>query len=50
VTVDMSREGAAAMQSTSHSTTFPGFTTHLKRQRRDAVATGTVQWSTVRRS
>jgi hypothetical protein len=42
VTVDMRWEGTGAIDSTSNTTTFPGFTGHFKGKRRDAVATGTV--------
>ncbi|HEX7254758.1 MAG TPA: hypothetical protein VF236_02420 [Gaiellaceae bacterium] len=42
VSVDMAWEGTGAMESTSNTTTFPGFTGHFKGKRRDAVATGTV--------
>jgi hypothetical protein len=42
VTVDMSWEGTGPIESTSNTTTFPGFTGHFKSKRRDAVATGTV--------
>ena len=42
VTVDMSWEGTGRLETTSNTTTFPGFTGHFKGQRRDAVATGTV--------
>jgi hypothetical protein len=42
VTVDMSWEGTGPIESTSNTTTFPGFTGHFKGKRRDAVATGTV--------
>jgi hypothetical protein len=42
VTVDMSWEGTGKMETTSNTTTFPGFTGHFKGKRRDAVATGTV--------
>jgi hypothetical protein len=42
VTVDMNWEGTGEMESTSNTTTFPGFTGHFKGKRRDAVATGTV--------
>jgi hypothetical protein len=33
---------SGAMETTSNTTTFLGFTGHFKGQRRDAVATGTV--------
>lgn len=42
VTVDMIWEGAGEMETTSNTTTFPGFTGHSKDKLRDAVATGTV--------
>jgi hypothetical protein len=42
VTVDVSWEGTGGIESTSNTTTFPGFTGHFKGKRRDAVATGTV--------
>jgi hypothetical protein len=42
VTVDMSWEGTGPIESTSNTTTFPGFTGHFTSKRRDAVATGTV--------
>jgi hypothetical protein len=42
VTVDMSWEGTGPIESTSNTTTFPGFTGHFQGMRRDAVATGTV--------
>ena len=42
VDVNMSWEGTGAIESTSNTTTFPGFTGHFKGKRRDAVATGTV--------
>jgi hypothetical protein len=42
VTVDMSWEGTGQLESTSNTTTFPGFTGHFQGKRRDAVATGTV--------
>jgi hypothetical protein len=42
VTVDMRWEGTGEMETTSNTTTFPGFTGHFKGKRRDAVATGTV--------
>ncbi len=42
VTVDMRWEGTGPMETTSNTTTFPGFTGHFKGKRRDAVATGTV--------
>jgi hypothetical protein len=42
VTVNMSWEGTGPMETTSNTTTRPGFTGHFKGQRRDAVATGTV--------
>jgi hypothetical protein len=42
VDVNMSWEGTGAIEATSNTTTFPGFTGHFKGKRRDAVATGTV--------
>ena len=42
VAVDMSWEGTGAVEVTSNTTTFPGFTGHFVSKRRDAVATGTV--------
>jgi hypothetical protein len=42
VTVDMSWQGTGRLETTSNTTTFPGFTGHFVGQRRDAVATGTV--------
>jgi hypothetical protein len=42
VAVDMSWEGTGPMETTSNTTTFPGFTGHFVSKRRDAVATGTV--------
>jgi hypothetical protein len=42
VSVDMSWEGTGAIEATSNTTTFPGFTGHFQSRRRDAVATGTV--------
>ena len=42
VTVDMRWEGTGEMETTSNTTTFPGFTGHFKGKRRDAVATGMV--------
>jgi hypothetical protein len=42
VTVDMSWEGTGRLESTSNTTTFPGFHGHFQSRRRDAVATGTV--------
>jgi hypothetical protein len=42
VTVDVSWEGTGPIDSTSNTTTFPGFTGHFQGKRRDAVATGTV--------
>ncbi len=42
VTVDMTWEGTGALEATSNTTTFPGFTGHFQGKRRDAVATGTV--------
>lgn len=42
VTVDMSWEGTGALDVTSNTTIFPGFTGLFVGKRRDAVATGTV--------
>jgi hypothetical protein len=42
VTVDMSWEGTGPIETTSNTTTFPGFTGHFVGQERGAVATGTV--------
>ena len=42
VTVDMTWEGTGPIESSSNTTTFPGFTGHFENKRRDAVATGTV--------
>jgi hypothetical protein len=42
VTVDMTWQGTGPLESSSNTTTFPGFTGHFKNKRRDAVATGTV--------
>lgn len=42
VTVDMSWDGGGRIETTSNTTTFPGFTGHFIGKRRDAVATGTV--------
>ena len=42
VTVDMIWEGTGETETTSNTTTFPGFTGHFKGKLRDAVATGTV--------
>ncbi|MDQ4097374.1 MAG: hypothetical protein M3144_05835 [Actinomycetota bacterium] len=42
VTVDMTWEGTGKVETTSNTTTFPGFTGHFTSHRRDAVATGTV--------
>jgi hypothetical protein len=41
-TVDMTWEGTGPIESTSNTTTFPGFVGHFKGKERDAVATGTV--------
>ena len=38
----MDWEGSGGMETTSNTTTFPGFTGHFTGKRRDAVATGTV--------
>ena len=42
VTVDMTWEGTGERETTSRTTTFPGFTGHFTGHRRDAIATGTV--------
>ena len=42
VTVDMSWDGTGPIETTSNTTTRPGFTGHFVGQQRDAVATGTV--------
>jgi hypothetical protein len=42
VTVNMSWEGTGLLETTSNTTTFPGFTGHFVGRERDAVATGTV--------
>ena len=42
VTVDMTWEGTGELETTSNTTTFPGFTGHFTGRQRDAVATGTV--------
>jgi hypothetical protein len=42
VTVDVAWEGVGPIESTSNTTTFPGFTGHFQSKRRDAVASGTV--------
>ena len=42
VTADVDWAGTGALESTSNTTTFPGFTGHFQGRRRDAVATGTV--------
>lgn len=42
VTVDVTWDGTGEMETTSNTTTFPGFTGHFTGHRRDAVATGTV--------
>lgn len=42
VAVDMSWDGTGPIESTSNTTTFPGFTGQFKGKTRDAVATGTV--------
>ena len=42
VAVDLSWEGTGPLESTSNTTTFPGFTGHFKGKRREAVANGTV--------
>jgi hypothetical protein len=42
VTGDMSWAGTGPIETTSNTTTFPGFTGHFVGKRRDAVASGTV--------
>jgi hypothetical protein len=42
VAVDVDWEGVGPIESTSNTTTFPGFVGHFQGKRRDAVATGTV--------
>jgi len=42
VTVEMGWKGTGPKETTSNTTTFPGFTGHFVGERRDAVATGTV--------
>lgn len=42
VAADVSWEGTGPLESTSNTTTFPGFHGHFKGKRRDAVATGSV--------
>ena len=42
VTVDVGWEGTGEIESTSNTTTFPGFTGLFKGKEREAVATGTV--------
>jgi hypothetical protein len=42
IAVDMSWEGTGAIESTSNTTTFPGFAGHFKGKERDAVARDTV--------
>ena len=42
ITVDMTWEGTGALEATSNTTTFPGFTGHFQSLQRDAMATGTV--------
>lgn len=42
MTVDLSWEGTGPIETTSNTTTFPGFTGHFVGQQRDAIATGTV--------
>jgi hypothetical protein len=42
VTADVDWTGTGALESSSNTTTFPGFTGHFQGKRRDAVATGTV--------
>lgn len=42
IAVDMTWEGTGPIESTSNTTTFPGFVGHFKGKQRDALATGTV--------
>ena len=42
VEVDMTWDGTGPIESTSNTTTFPGFVGHFTGKQRDAVATGTV--------
>jgi hypothetical protein len=42
VSVDMTWEGVGGLETTSNTTTFPGFHGHFVGKERDAVATGTV--------
>ena len=42
MTVDISWDGVGAIESTSNTTTFPGFTGHFVGKLREAVASGTV--------
>lgn len=42
VTVNMSWDGTGALEATSNTTTFWGFTGHFEGKRRDAIASGTV--------
>ena len=42
VDVDVTWEGTGAVEATSNTTTFTGFTGHFQGKRRDAVATGSV--------
>ena len=42
VSVDLTWKGIGAKETTSNTTTFPGFTGHFVGKRRDALATGTV--------
>ena len=42
VAVDMTWDGTGAMETTTNTTTFPGFTGHFTGRQRDAVATGTI--------
>jgi hypothetical protein len=42
IAVEMTWEGTGPIESTSNTTTFPGFVGHFKGKQRDAVATGTV--------
>ena len=42
VAVDVAWDGVGPLETTSNTTTFPGFTGHFRGAERDAVATGTV--------
>lgn len=42
VSADVAWEGTGALEASSNTTTFPGFTGHFRSTRRDAIATGTV--------